>query len=94
MIEFEYYGLPGEGWGNVHFFSTWETSVEGRLKYVSVDAPEATEYVETSGNGNATGLPYDQDITLTLTSYDETRTIEIVFQLSPPYFILRSVTEL
>lgn len=54
---------------------------------------------EVHGQGNAligySDLPRGEDVTLTLKDYpDQTRTLELVFQISPPWVALQSLTEL
>lgn len=65
------------------------------FSFSSIDPDVPTIVNAFGGAYGATALPFGEDVTLTLIDGpDETRTIELVFQLDPPYFILRSVTEL
>lgn len=70
-------------------------TAQNYLAFKSISDASTTPLKDINGKTyGASGLKWGQDYTITLTDYPAgTRTIEVLFQIQPPYLILRSVTE-
>lgn len=94
FLMFEYYGVDGAMNGIVSAKGVYQTT-QTFLEFASISAPGVEILTDINGSPyGASGVPWGEDVTLTLTDFPaKARTIEVVFQIAPPYLIIRSVTE-